>query len=76
MFDKLFDKTKSWKTNACATIVFAAGLVECVAHLKSIPVNAASIMGDISETLAYTGGALGLFFSRDNDKTSEDIGVK
>lgn len=72
MITHLTEKAKSWKTTICgvATILSSIGsTVAAVQHASvTIQVLAASITG-------LSAGLIGVF-SRDNDKSSTDLGIK
>lgn len=59
---------KSWKTTLCGAIAAAAGGI-VAANLDPVVTKIAGIVGTIATA------ALG-YFSRDNDKSSEDVGAK
>lgn len=61
----------SWKTTTAGILGIVAGAITLVA----IPVlNGQS--PHIAEFIAILAPATGLLFSRDNDKSSEDVGAK
>ncbi len=65
---------KSWKTTVCGilTVLAAAITLVAVPLLDEDPATPAN-WGAFGASLA---AAVGLLFSRDNDKSSEDVGIK
>lgn len=64
----------SWKTTLCGILgIVAAGITMVAVPILDGNPNTVANWGAFSATVA-TG--IGLLFSRDNDKSSEDVGVK
>jgi len=65
---------KSWKTTACGLLAALAAGITLVAIpiLDNDPATTAN-WGAFGASLA---AAVGLCFSRDNDRSSEDVGIK
>ena len=66
-------KKKSWKTTVLgiASALVAIGNA-AIAYLDGDPATTV----DMGVTIAAIMAALGCFFARDNDKSSEDVGAK
>jgi len=64
---------KSWKTTLCGALALVAAGISLVAiPLLDEDPNTAANWGAFAAALA---ASLGLYFSRDNDKTSEAVGA-
>jgi len=64
----------SWKTTLCGVL----GIVAAAITLLAIPVldSDPATVANWGAFTAAISTAVGLFFARDNDKSSEDVGVK
>jgi len=65
---------KSWKTTLCGVLGFVATVITVVAQPLLDGDPATEPMWAVAGTAL--AACIGLFFARDNDKSSEDVGTK
>ena len=61
----------SWKTSSAGILMIIGGLVHIGFSIKNKTFTEQDLMAQITLII----GGIGLFFARDNDKTSADVGL-
>ena len=65
-------KNKSWKTTSAGILMIVGGVVRAYFAIRSGSFTEEAVMTTATTIL----GGVGLLFARDNDRSSEDVGVE
>ena len=64
---------KSWKTTLAGVAAIIAAIALAIAHQFDADANTVADWGAVAAAVA---AGVGLLYARDNDRSSEDVGIK